>query len=175
MTLGNQWFLRRDQVTCFSEQFLDCPRCITPRIPCWRYHTGFLHHKFPASGICVLVAQAAPARTCKHILLNVVGEEGAASQLESQLEIQNTSPSAVEGRTGCWKWIDQCQKLNERMENTDQLFLHLYLERRGNKMLATRSGSFFGVNDKAFWYAGNNCFPSRVFGHLKGNKATPNL
>lgn len=58
------------------------------------------------------------------------------------------------------------------MEETG--FFTSFFGQEGKTNVSNYFRQVFWVSDKAFWYAGNNCFLSIVFGHLKGNKATPN-
>lgn len=162
--------------------FLKCPRRVTPWYSAGDPTTWFLWHKFPASGICVLVALShslkrlfsSPGRTHKHILLSPVGGGGSDFTVGTWIGHSRHVPFCCPG--ACWLLEGGLISIKGEREDEDRptFFTSLFGE-EGKTNVSNYFRQFFWINDKAFWYAGNNCFPSRVFGDLKGNKATPNL
>lgn len=154
-TLGNQWFLRRDNLTHFAEKFLECPHCITP----WYYIgdpvTQFLHHQvscqghFCPCGPCHSLKRLliSPRSSHKHTLLNAV--MGGKKDFAAGMGIENSEhvlccPGEHWQLKGDWSIL----KVDERMEKTDQFFffsyLHIYLERWGKKCQQLFQAAFFG-------------------------------
>lgn len=154
-------------------------------IPCWRSCDTIptppdsCQWHFCPCGPCHSLKRLfiCPRSTHKHTLLNAVA--GGRRDFAAGMGIGNSEHVlfCCPGEHWLLKGDWSVSKVNERMEKTDQhfyIFTHLF-----GKVGKTNVSNYFRqlswVNDKAFWHAGNNCFPSRVFRHLKGNKPTLNL